>query len=182
MDGLTKMNETEYQELLEIRHQRELTPAELHRLEQWLAAHQEQSEEWEAEDTLSKLLEQLPDAEASSNFTSQVWQKIELEARASAPQRSVLMKFFRGHWLPIPRVAGGIASVVVVVVVVVVVALVQQRQAQKTATLAANLVPVVELAQMPSVDMLRDFEAINSLVDPDLTADVELLSMLGGLR
>jgi anti-sigma factor RsiW len=176
MDGLTKMNETEYQELLEIRHQRELTPAELHRLEQWLASHQEQSEEWEAEDTLSKLLEQLPDAEASSNFTSQVWQKIELEARASAPQRSVLMKFFRGHWLPIPRVAGGIASVVVVV------ALVQQRQAQKTATLAANLVPVVELAQMPSVDMLRDFEAINSLVDPDLTADVELLSMLGGLR
>jgi anti-sigma factor RsiW len=178
MDGLTKMNETEYQELLEIRHQRELTPAELHRLEQWLAAHQEQSEEWEAEDTLSKLLEQLPDAEASSNFTSQVWQKIELEARASAPQRSVLMKFFRGHWLPIPRVAGGIASVVVVVALV----LVQQRQAQKTAKLAANLVPVVELAQMPSVDMLRDFEAINSLVDPDLTADVELLSMLGGLR
>ncbi|MFT4688874.1 MAG: anti-sigma factor RsiW [Limisphaerales bacterium] len=178
MDGLTKMNETEYQELLEIRHQRELTPAELHRLEQWLAAHQEQSEEWEAEDTLSKLLEQLPDAEASSNFTSQVWQKIELEARASAPQRSALMKFFRGHWLPIPRVAGGIASVVVVVALV----LVQQRQAQKTAKLAANLVPVVELAQMPSVDMLRDFEAINSLVDPDLTADVELLSMLGGLR
>lgn len=178
MDGLTKMNETEYQELLEMRHQRELTPAELHRLEQWLAAHQEQAEEWEAEDTLSKLLEQLPDAEASSNFTSQVWQKIELEARASAPQRSALMKFFRGHWLPIPRVAGGIASVVVVVALV----LGQQRQAQKTATLAANLVPVVELAQMPSVDMLRDFEAINSLVDPDLTADVELLSMLEGLR
>jgi anti-sigma factor RsiW len=176
MDGLTTMNETDYQELLDIRRQRELTPAELHRLEQWLAAHQEHAEEWEAEDTLSQLLDRLPDAEASSNFTAQVWQKIELEARANTPQRSALMEFLRGRWLQIPRVAWGIASVVLVV------ALVQQREAQKTAAMAESLVPVVELAQMPSVDMLRDFEAINSLGDPDLTADVELLSMLEGLQ
>ena len=38
--------------------------------------------------------------------------------------------------------------------------------------------PVVELAQVPSVEMLQDFDAINTLSEPMVSGDLELLLAL----
>ncbi|MBG86228.1 MAG: hypothetical protein CMO80_04930 [Verrucomicrobiales bacterium] len=170
------MNEAEYRELLEIRRQRELTPAELHQLEQWLAAHQEHAEEWEEEDTLSKLIGGLPDAEISSNFTSQVWQKIELDAREREAPRPTWLGFLRGQWLRIPRLAWAVATLLLLV------ALVQKHeQPENNSEVAEALVPVSELVQVPTVEMLQDFDAINAMAHALTEPDMELLAVLEGL-
>jgi hypothetical protein len=73
------MNESLFEELIEISWRRRLTPEEEVQLQSWLASHPADAERWEAEAGLNLALERLKTVEPSSNFTSQVLRLVELE-------------------------------------------------------------------------------------------------------
>jgi hypothetical protein len=77
------MNESEFEALLEAARRRRLTPGEEAQAGAWLALHPERRAEWEAETQLSRLLNQVPDAAVSSNFTARVLQAARREAAAA---------------------------------------------------------------------------------------------------
>ena len=104
------MKNTEYQKLKEASWRRPLTAAERAWLREWLAAHPEAQESWEAEAALNGLLRRLPGANVSSNFTARVMQAAQ---RAPARQRwGFRLGMF--PWLPVgwmPRAALAAAMV-----------------------------------------------------------------------
>jgi len=166
------MHISEFEKLLETRARRPLNDAETARLEQWFAEHPDDREIWEEEEALCGALDRLPDAPVSSNFTAQVWRRIELEARKPEREEGWLWRVLGGSWLTVPRLAWACGLVLIAGIVL------QQRELEKRTEMAESIVPVAELAQLPTVEMLRDFDAINSLGEPMLSGDLELLAAL----
>ena len=69
---------------------RKLSPGQEAQLSEWLAAHPEAREDWEAELALNEAFGRLPDVPVASNFTARVVQTIELgsaQAKSSTPRR-----------------------------------------------------------------------------------------------
>lgn len=177
-DGQLKMNLSDFEKLLETQALRELNEAEQGQLEVWLREHPDDREIWEEERALSRAITELPDEPVASNFTAQVWDRIEAESREVERIREQVSvkEMLLGSWLKIPRLAWFCAFALTVGV------LVNQQRLHDRAKVAENLVPVAELAQVPSVEALQDFEAINSLGEPMVSGDVELLAVLEGLE
>lgn len=117
---------------------------------------------------LRKILARLPDAPLPSNFTARVMQGIDLEERGSQ-QRS--WNFLRSWHAFLPRVA-----VALVAVSLAGLTLQHHRIAGERAALAKNVAIVAE-TPMPSVDALKNFDAIKSMGQP-ARADDELLALL----
>ena len=67
------MNQPEFENLLQTLHTRDLTDAELAKLEHWLAANPDEQDAWAA---LDHLLVALPDAPVATNFTAGVLDKV----------------------------------------------------------------------------------------------------------
>ena len=116
---------------------------------------------------LRELLSQLPDAPVPSNFTARVLQAVELEE--SRPSRK--WNFNWWNWRVLPRVAMTAA-------VIIFAGLTFHRHEiynQRTA-LARNVAFVATAQPLPSVDALKNFDAIQRMSQP--RADEELLALL----
>lgn len=159
------MNLEAFNELLELRHRRALSPGELRRVEDWLAAHPEDRSRWLAEERLATLLARLPDQPVASNFTARVWQAIEREERTATRRPAPA----RHRWLP--RLAWLGVGVVALALLTV-----REEARRRQLAVADSLVQVGQIASVPTVEMLRDFAAINSLGQPMLSGDWELLA------
>lgn len=177
---LADMLLSEFENLLETRARRPLNADEEKSLVAWFAEHPEDRGIWEEEEALCGALDSLPDVPYSSNFTSQVWQQIEMASRPEERKQNGLVRFLTGSWLRVPRIAWACALILTFGIAVLqqrteLLEQVAQKQQEK---FAESIVPVVELAQLPSLEMLQDFDAINSLSEPMVSGDFELLAAL----
>ena len=159
-----------YNGLRELSWRRPLTDAELAELRAWLAAHPEAQADWEAEAGLNAALGRLPDVPMPSNFTARVLQAAQREVAAGLrrPELS-LLTWLRVRWLPKMAFAA----------VVVGVGLLTYHQVKTThrEKVARSLTAVSAVSSMPSVEILKDFEAIRALT-PAPAPDEELLALL----
>jgi hypothetical protein len=120
---------------------------------------------------LRRLLSRLPEAPVASNFTARVMQAIELEE-----QHHSRWRIFGWHWRAIiPRAA---ATAIVLGVATFTFRqheiLVQQQQLARNAALVAS-------QQMPSVDALRNFDAIQRM-GQTAHPDDELLALASDMK
>ena len=166
------MNDPVYSEFLETVSRRRLTVEEEARLQAYLAVRPELQSAWEQEAGLSRLLEQLPAAPISSNFTAQVLRA--LEAGAGTSDRTAATVWWqRIAWLKLaPRAAfaGLVLSVGLLGY--------WQQQVSQRAEFARNMAALRGVAGVPSMEMLKDFDAINRLSQAPQTADLALLDAL----
>jgi anti-sigma factor RsiW len=160
------MNDTLFEELLALRHKRPLTPDEQARLDGWLAAHPADRDRWAEEGALSRALHRLPQSNIPSNFMARVWQDIEAAEREEERTRPSWPNWFRR-----PSLAQQFALAVLVLAAVLVF---QGRRARTPTQVARSIEQVATLARVPSVELLKDFEAIRRLNQP--SADLELLA------
>lgn len=160
------MNNTMFEELLALRHKRPLTPDEEARLRGWLAARPADRARWLEETALSTALHRLPEAPVPSNFMARVWQDIE-----AAERKTVTAETGWRGWLRWPSLAQQFAVAVLLLAAVVVF---QGRRARSPVQVARSIEQVATFARVPSVEFLKDFEAISRL--NQAAADVELLA------
>ena len=164
------MKNTEYQKLKEASWRRPLTAAERAWLREWLAAHPEAQESWEAEAALNGLLRRLPGANVSSNFTARVMRAAQ---RAPARQRwGFRLGMF--PWLPVgwmPRAA--LAAAMVCSGMLSWHEYVALHRTQEARAVAS----VSRLAALPSIDWLENFDTINRMNKVNV-ADDDLLTVL----
>jgi anti-sigma factor RsiW len=163
------MREDNYKELQELNWRRRLSAAELAEVRKFLAGQPRAAEEWEREEALSRLLEQLPAAPVSSNFTTRVLATVRnSEAKHATPERPVAPWIFRSWWA---RLAAG-----VVMVGVGFFSFREYAVSHRTQE-AHELVAASRLAALPPMEWLNDFDTIQRL-DKVKVADDDLLSML----
>jgi anti-sigma factor RsiW len=148
-----------------------LTPPELARLRQCLAAHPELQGRWEEEAALDRLLHRLPAARVSSNFTARV-----MQAAQHAPARSGWRRWL-ASWPPapamwLPRCALGAAMVCVGLL-----SFRGYHQLAQRAQAARDLASVSRLAALPRMEWLKDFDTIERL-NKVKVADDDLLAVL----
>src|SRR5687767_14898079 len=91
MKGL--MNDAEFDQLLETAARRALTADEERQLRAFLAEQPSAAARWEEETVLTRLLQRLPDAPLSSNFTAQVLLAVEHEERGRSRAPKVVRWF-----------------------------------------------------------------------------------------
>lgn len=163
------MKDVRKEELIRLSMQRELTAAEESELEKTLAAHPQERAECEEERALSRAIRSLPDVPLSSNFTSRILQAVEIEEdRKTRKER-------RGHgWLRFlrPRVGWAVA-----VAALVALGLYYRSTVEPTPEDVLVSLPI-DLAKLPTPDVLADFDAINQLRQASVTADDKLLEAL----
>jgi negative regulator of sigma E activity len=124
-------------------------------------------EDLELEARLTRALARLPDAPVSSNFTTRLMQAVELEESRRSRRWS-----FGWNWSALlPRIA--------VTAAVVLFAGLTVRQYELTARRTAftrNVAMVAGSQPLPSVDALKNFDAIQRMSQP--RADDQLLALL----
>jgi negative regulator of sigma E activity len=119
------------------------------------------------QDEMRGLLSRLPDAPVGSNFTARVMQAIDLEESRSRRQRGLAW-----NWrVFLPR-----AAVAALAVSFAGLTLQHYRLQEQRSALAKNVALVAE-TPMPSVEALKNFDAIRSMSQP-ARADDELLALL----
>jgi MFS superfamily sulfate permease-like transporter len=133
-----------------------------------LRAQPETQADLDLESRLTEVLGRLPDAAVPSNFTARVLQAIEREELQGVRKR-------RGYWwnwrLLLPRAA--VAAAVVVMAGL----MIQRHELTVHRTKLAQSVAQVAVAQpMPSVEALKNFNAIQRMSQPH--ADEQLLALL----
>jgi hypothetical protein len=170
------MNESLYQELRELSWRRKLTPEEETELQGWLAAHPDKQAEWELEQSLSEQLRHLSNAPLSSNFTSQVMRT--LDAELSRQEREGRGGRTWLQWLH--RFAPRLAPVSLALVVAVTFFVYQRSDNEPQRLQHAKVIESVATAfaeadQVPSHEILADFEAIEKL---PFASDDDLLAAL----
>ncbi|MGA2542366.1 MAG: hypothetical protein ABSG78_12500 [Verrucomicrobiota bacterium] len=155
------------QELAELVWRRPLTPDEMARLRQFLAAHPEARSQWESEAALTRALNRLPPAPLSSNFTALVLQAVQ-RAPAPSPWRRRLDP---ASWLParwMPRLALGVTMVCLGLLTVSASQTIQRQR------MARNLASVGNLATLQPVDWMQNFQTIQNLSRVQVADDVLL--------
>jgi anti-sigma factor RsiW len=139
--------------------------------EAWLAANPEADAHFREEQELTQLLGRLPDAPVSSNFTSQVLRRVELE------QTKISREHKRG-W-PAWRVGFGWVSRLAIagfVFAAGVFGLQRYGEFTQRSELAHSVGIVSQVATVPT-EWLEDFETISRL-NVSAPVDQELLAML----
>lgn len=166
------MNDPDFKQLVETASRRSLNADEEARLRSLFAVHPEAQAEWEEEMQLNQWLRQLPPAPVSSNFTARVLQAVESEVRRPG---NWLTSLWRG-WVPSLRWARPVA--VAGLFLCVGMLSYQQYQSSSQMELAEQVARVSQMARIPTVELLKDFEAINSLSQPQLVLDDAVLEIL----
>lgn len=164
------MNNALFEELLALRQKRPLTPEEQTRLDGWLAKHPADRTRWTEEAALSTALRRLSQPPVPSNFMARVWRDIEAEERRGERQARPEGWFF---W-PSMRLPGLGTAFSVFAVLLLLVAGSQSKRTPSRTKLAESIEQVATFARVPSVEFLKDFEAISRL--NQASADVELLA------
>lgn len=153
---------------------RDLTPAEEARLREWMARAPGKARSLEEELELNQLLRALPDVPVSSNFSARVLASVQLEE--SQARRPVLLAPWRqwlaGSWgrrLAFASLALSVGWMSV-----------QQYQAAQRKELARSVAQFSAVA-MPTLEVIRDFPAIEGLRQVSLTSfhpETDLLDAL----
>ena len=164
------MNDSAYHRLREEHWRRKLTDAEETELRAYLTARPEAREDWEGDADLNLLLEQLPQAPlVASNFTSLVLQAVERDAATGARVAGKSIWIFVQRWLPRAAVASVVLGVGVVMY--------ERHELKARAEMARNVAEITEIVSASNPELLKDFEPIRRLSDPEPKADVELLAL-----
>lgn len=162
------MNQGEFERLFEIATRRALTAAERRLVEDWLATHPEARPACGEELALSRLLEALPDASLSPQFTARVLAQVERDDSATAANPQSAAAGWRA-WLWRWRV--GVASLAVVAATL---GLAWQREARNRALLAESVAALSALAELPDLEALAEFELVYHLPTGPLPDEQEL--------
>jgi anti-sigma factor RsiW len=163
------MHEQEYNRLQDNILRGQLTTAEQERLEALLARHPELVN-LSNDLALNQILEQMPDAPISSNFTSQVLKAVELEAAAVNRTEPGFGRFWSFSW-------ARSAMAAVAVLAAALLTLHAYNEKRERAVVATSVTRITEVTTtFPSVELLKDFEAISRLGQMS-TVDYELLAM-----
>ena len=147
--------------LRELVWRRKLTEAE--RAE--LRAPPETQADWELESRLTEGLARLSDAAVPSNFTARVLQAVERE--------EMRPRATGWHWtwrVLVPRLAVGVAVIGIAGLTY------QHHEFNQRARLARNVALMAAAQPLPSVEALKNFNAIQRMSQP--RADEELLALL----
>ncbi len=164
------MNSVEYNQLLEKSLCGRLTSAEQARLEAYCLLHPEAQADWEEELALNSLLEQVPNAPLASNFTAQVLQAVALEEkRATRSRRSPWSWVFRWSWVKTATFAAVFVGVGLLSY--------DHFQELHREQVAHNLLKLTQATTIPSVEVLRDFDAISRLSQVPPAVDMDLLAV-----
>ena len=164
------MQHADYQNLKEASWRRPLTAAERARLRELLAAHPELRQSWEAEQAVNRLLQRMPGAVVSTNFTARVVQAARrLPAKPAWRGRLAIFPWLPAGWIPraalaLAMLACGLTSF-------------QQYQTVHRAKVAQEVFNMSHFAALPSMDWLKDFDTINKLNKVQV-ADDDLLTAL----
>ena len=159
------MNQSDFEILLQTASKRDLTGAELAKLESWLAANPAEQAELEA---LDRLLATLPDAPVATNFTSRVLDEIRrAEAAAPALGQAWWQKLLSPQFRPIQIAAAATLAMVVGGIGY------QSHRNQSRAEMAAAIASIAEVTP----DFLADFDAIEAITQAD-PIDEELWAAL----
>ncbi|MGB7767791.1 MAG: hypothetical protein WBN22_02935 [Verrucomicrobiia bacterium] len=150
--------------LRELVWRRKLTDAE--RAE--LRAQPEAQADWELESRLTEGLARLPDAAVPSNFTARVLQAVEREELPAARKSD-------GRWWHWPALLPR-AAVTAAVAVFAGLAIQHHELNAQRAQLAQSVALMAEAQPLPSVEALKNFNAIQRMSQP--RADEELLALL----
>ncbi len=167
------MKSQELDQLIETARRRVLSAEELRQLDALLEAAPTVWPERNDELALTRMLAALPDAPVASNFSTRVMQAID---RIEAPAAPAIRRAGWGprHWF-------GRLAWATVAVAVTGGSWLQYESWQRTET-ARSLQVITEVAAVPSVDILKDFDVIQSFasVPPaaDVVGDLELLNAL----
>lgn len=157
-------NELLQNQLRELAWRRKLTDAE----KTGLRAQPEAQADLELETRLSEALTRVPDAPVSSNFTARVLQAIERGEVGGARTPS-------GSWywrVLVPRVAVAVAVVGFAGLAY------QHHEFDKRAQLARDVALLAEAQPLPSVEALKNFDAIQRMSQTTTQADDKLLALL----
>jgi len=164
------MQDESYQNLKEASWRRPLTADERARLRECLAARPQWQASWEQEAALNGLLRRLPGASVSTNFTARV-----VQAAARLPARPAwrrrLDTFLRPSPAWVPRVALAAAMLCCGLFSF------HEYQTLRRAQVAREVASVSQLAGLPSMDWLVNFDTINRL-NKVKVADDDLLTVL----
>jgi hypothetical protein len=160
----TMKNEPLQNQLRELVWRRKLTDAE----KAGFHAQPETQADLELESRLSEALARVPDAPVSSNFTARVLQAIEREETPRSQTRSWFW-----YWrVFVPRVAA--AAVVVGFAGLVY----QHHEFSRRVELARDVALLAQARPVPSVEALKNFDAIQRMSQTTPRADDELLTLL----
>jgi hypothetical protein len=125
----------------------------------------------EFQNELNEMLSRLPDAPVASNFTARVMQQINLEESRQARKWNFIFKWQRF----LPRAA-------VATVAIIFAGLTLQQHEQNVHRVAFDQnVALVAQTPMPSVDALKNFDAIQRMSQP-AHADEELLALASEVK
>ena len=164
------MQDDQYRKIKEAAWRRALNRDEAAALQELLRAHPEAHGAWGEEAALNRLLERLPVAPVSSNFTARV-----LQAVQAAPTRPAWREWFApGQWLPESR-AWRLAMCSMMVGASLL--SFREYQAIHRVRITRELSSVSRAAAVPPVEWLKDFDTINGMSRVKV-ADDELLSAL----
>lgn len=120
---------------------------------------------------LRELLARLPDAPVASNFTARVLQAVELEA--DRPERTGIFSWLRLR----PRILLPRLAMAVCVLTVAGLSFQQYQVIAQRQLLVRDVARVATAQPVPSVDALKDFDAIQRLSQP-AQPDEKLLALL----
>ena len=169
------MNDAAFNQLLDTALRRKLSAEEQAQVQVCLARDPQAKAVWEAEMALSQLLNQLPDAPLSSNFTAQVLQAVERDLRRHRRDPKLLRWFGPGR--PAQQWA---AACLVVVLAGLGYWRFESVRREKMALALHKLAPHFEtpstVVALTPVELWNNFDAINRL--PQTQTDEELLSVL----
>jgi len=172
-----QMNNDELNELRETLRRHDLSRGEWQRLRAQLDGHGVDASAWTEERALTGLLNRLPDAPLPSNFSARVLQALD---RAPA---SVGMRFrLRSWWARHPAGIQLASSAACLLLLLLGYARYQSVRRERMVASVTSVVRSVEaasaLAELPPVDILQDYDAIQGLSRSRVAADEELLVAL----
>jgi anti-sigma factor RsiW len=148
--------------------QPELSPEEESQLEAWLAAHPDARAAWEADRALGRVLQSLPDAPVSSNFTARVMQELDLE-EARANRAASTSRGWRLLW---PRLGWATAAALALTIF----GTQQFLNVRRTQFAADAALVSKDIARLP--DAFRDFDVVDSLREIPAASDDGILAAL----
>jgi hypothetical protein len=164
------MQDKHYQQIKEAGWRRKLSRDEEAALQKFLASYPEARDAWGEEAALNRLLERLPAATVSSNFTARV-----LQAVQAAPARQTWRDWFApAQWLPESR---GWRVAMCSMILGVGLLSFHEYQVVYRVRMARQLAGVSRVATLPPMEWLKDFDTINGISQVKV-ADDELLAAL----
>lgn len=168
------MKDSANKQFKELAWRQQLTDVERARIEKHLAEHPETRADWEADLSLNRLLQQLPEAPpVASNFTAQVMQAVE---RQGWPQPEKIAG--RQGWLDwrvwVPRL-----SVACAVLGVGCLALFQQHQIAERRMTGQIVAKMAEAYSAAGPTTVQDFDSISRLgTGGSATPDTQLIALM----